>query len=228
MNFLRKLVGRPEDANKPPTDANDQPQSTFITPDPFASPAQFQAVKEHIQALARRDPARFAALRRMAAFQGSLAWLEANFPDESKHEIIVPGPFPDAFPGPLNGPGLEHIQPGDTRIFFMRRKDVSGPAGIVLMQLTVFPGTEVTGEDGESVMWLGTPAMETAVAAFLGLLRRMVDSGNLEKCTAIIAMGVDMTIYHFTPERGFFDPPEGFGFRQEKLDWDQEGILPKV
>jgi hypothetical protein len=221
MNFLRRFVGRPKDV-KPPTNADDTPPSTFITPDPFASPPQFQAVKEHVQALARRDPARFAAVQRMAAFQSSLAWLEANFPDE-KYQIIVQGPFPDDVPGLL-----EHTQPEDTRIFVVRRKDVSGPAGIVLMQLTVFPGTVVTREDGESVTWLGTPAMEAAVAAFFGLLRRMADSGSLEKCAAIVAMGVDMTIYHFTPERGFFDPPEGFDFLQEKVDWDTEGILPKV
>ncbi|KAK4235324.1 hypothetical protein C8A03DRAFT_36822 [Achaetomium macrosporum] len=226
MNFLRKLLSRPK-ASKPPTEANNDLPTVFITPDPFASPAQFQAVKSHMQALARRDPARFAAIQRLAAFQSSLSWLETNFPDQDRYEIIAPGPFPDDFPCPLNGPGLEHVQPEDTRVFVVRRKDVAGPGGIVLMQLTVFPGA-VAGEDGESVTWLGTPAMDTAVEAFLGLLRRMAGHGALERCTAVVGMGVDMVVYQFMPERGFFDPPEGFDFRQERVDWDREGILPKV
>ncbi|KAK1756703.1 hypothetical protein QBC47DRAFT_168613 [Echria macrotheca] len=231
MGLLRKLLGR-KPKSPPPTGPSSSSSSSmpsnFITPDPFASEAQFEAVKAHMLESARRDPARFKMIERMAAFQSGLGWLESNFPPET-HEILIPGPFPDAFPGPLNGPGLEHVTPEDTRIYVVRKKDVAGPQGIVMMQLVVFAGSVMGLEDGDGKgRYIGTPAMDTAVAAFLGLLRRMVDAGALRECTAVVGMGMDMTIYHFTPERGFFDPPEGFAFEKQRVDLDREGILPEV
>ena len=76
------------------------------------------------------------------------------------------------------------------------------------------------GEDGGPAPAIGTPAMKSADDALLWLVRQLYEAGKLETCTAMVGMGIDMTVYHFTPEKGFFDPPEGFSFETARVGID--------
>lgn len=214
MGLLRKLFGLPPKEPKPSSPPT-KTKTTFITPDPFTSDTQFASVKSHIRNLAQQDPTRFEALMRMAAFQTPHSWLEANFPPDQYH-IIAPGPFPCDVP--LSGPGLEGLQGDDTRMYIVRRVGGEGKKGMVLMKLVVYMGVPM-GEDGEAKVWIGTEAMKSAEEGLLGLMRRMYEVGQLPGgCLAVVGMGMDMTVYQFEYEGGFFDPPEGFKFEQRRVD----------
>ncbi|KAK0643795.1 hypothetical protein B0T16DRAFT_188850 [Cercophora newfieldiana] len=214
MGLLRKLFNRPKKAAA-------ITKTNFVNPNPFPSDESFAAVKAHMQHVAQQNPERYAALMRAAAFQIPMGWLETNFPPPN-FEIIVPGPFPCDMP--LNvRPGLEGVEPEDTSVYIV--KDSQG--GIRCVQLVVWMGNP-TGGDGEPREWIGTRAMKSAEEGLEELLRKMCGVGRLERCIAVVGMGMDMTIYCFEEGRGFFDPPEGFGFETQRVDWGDVPPPPPV
>lgn len=104
----------------------------------------------------------------------------------------------------------------DTSVYIVRVKGDDSKARIVIVKLVVWMGVP-TDENEENRVWIGT---EAALLELCGKVREM---GRLEKCYVAVGMGMDMTIYCYEEGKGFFDPPEEFGFGRERVDW---AVLP--
>ena len=87
------------------------------------------------------------------------------------------------------------------------------------MAVTVLPPAGL----GEGQM----AAVSAAEAALLAFLREAQDVGylgsppmgaDLEGCLAFVFLGADVSVYEYSRERGFFDPPGGFEFEHKRVD----------
>lgn len=197
----------------------------FINPDPFESDAQFEAVKAHMAAVGRDHPERFKAVVRLGAFEAARHWLEANYPPP--HIINEMGPCP--VPIPLDNKKIQDVRPGDasiptsdTLVYMVVGQREDGEVGVVAMKMVVVPPFETNSEGGLTMpkagQYLDTPAMQTAEDAFLMFLRGAYELEQLKSgCTAMVAMGVDMSIIEFKLDEGMEEFPDGIDAVMRKV-----------
>jgi len=225
--FLCLLCGpRPkEKKNVTKTQSPAQGPREFINPDPFESEAAFEAVKAHMANVGRDHPERFKTVVRLGAFEAARHWLEVNYPPP--HIIETLGLCP--VPIPLDNKRIQDVRPGDaiiptsdTQVYMVVGQREDGDVGVVAMKMVVVPPFEGNGEGGLSMpkagQYVDTPEMKTAENAFLMFLRGAYEMEQLKSgCTAIIAMGVDMSIIEFTPTEGMEEFPDGIDAVMRKV-----------
>jgi hypothetical protein len=212
----------------------------MLNPDPFPDDATFEAVRQHVLNFAGKNDPQYQAMLREAALQPPLWWLHANFPQEDGFVYCTLGPLPRdiQYIDKNDSNKTVTIPQDDTCLYLVgrggdrtARVDGKKQGGVVCVALRAMPPAGV-GEGETAGMpfargTLGTAAMDAAEGALLGFIRTMQDEGyqgqrplgdGVEGCLAVVFMGVDMLVYEYSKERGFFDPPGGFAFEDKKVD----------
>ncbi|KAG7284314.1 hypothetical protein NEMBOFW57_010686 [Staphylotrichum longicolle] len=225
-----------------PQPAHSNAPTHMISPDPFPDDATFEAVRQHVLARAaenRHNPV-YQAMMREAALQSPLMWLQSNFPDEQGYVYCTLGPFPRdiKYVHRNNNDKPGTIPQEDTSLYLIgrggdhtARVDGKKQGGVVCVAMCALPPAGVGEPETAGTPFargtLGTPAMDAAEKALLGFIKEMQDVGHqgsmplgerVEGCLGIVFMGVNMLIYEYSKEKGFFDPPGGFEVEDKKVE----------
>lgn len=230
-------------SSKPqPAPSNSNAPTQMISPDPFPDDATFEAVRQHVLASTakHRDDPVYQAMMREAALQAPIMWLQANFPVDDGYVYCTVGPLPQDihYTDKTDNDKAGIIPQDDTCIYLVgrggdRTARVGGKkqGGFVCVTMCVLPPAGVGEPETAGTPFargtLGTPAMDAAEKALLGFIREMQDVGHqgsmplgdrVNGCLGVVFMGVDMLIYEYSKEKGFFDPPGGFEIEDKKVD----------
>ncbi|KAK4188112.1 hypothetical protein QBC35DRAFT_550381 [Podospora australis] len=216
MGLLKKLFTRKH------KESNDRSITLHNPPNPFPDEGTFTQIRSHVLSRAAANDPSYLALMRQAAFQTPFAWLEANFPAAKGFFICsepIPYPYGDISVDDNEGTVINAEE--DTRIYLAGKPGV----GTVCVKMMVIPPKNVGSGETRGLPFardtLGTPAMDAAEGALLGLMRRWQEEngekgtpGVEDGCLAVVVMGVDMLVWEYSRERGFYDPPGGFVFEK--------------
>ncbi|KAK4194339.1 hypothetical protein QBC40DRAFT_302209 [Triangularia verruculosa] len=231
MGLLRKLLGR-----KPKTPKASK-GATYVNPNPFPDDETFQAVKAYMMPRLHehmKDP-EFIAMQKQMAFSMPASWLEANYAREECHLITEMGPMPtDTGEGvPVDADTL--IPCDDTFFYMVLRHDPEGkkPAEMKMLYFVAIPPKGCGGEFAGTPMaydTLGTAAMKAVEREVLWFVRKWQGDGPVGKrpedgVRVVVQMGMDMLIWEYSKEKGFYDPEGGFGFKDLKDGrFEREGL----